>query len=96
LPWGIFQFDEYGQEYPLVIPVAGKQDPCKFIETFHSLYFVVAYFDFRGWNVFHPCLFDANQPIEGVGLIPGNVKIFRLWQLLMVRKRSVTGNPAIP
>ena len=79
-----------------MIPVAGKQDPCKFIEPFQPFNLVVAYFDFRAWNVFHPCLFDANQPIEGVGVLPGNVKIFHPWSHPLVRKSSLRGNLAIP
>ena len=79
-----------------MIPVTGKQDSGKIIEPFQSFNFVVAYFDFRAWNVFHPCLFDANQPIEGVGLIPGNVKIFHPWSYPLMRKPSVPENHAIP
>ena len=37
-----------------MIPVAGKEDSNQIIEPVHSFYFVVAYFDFRAWNVFHP------------------------------------------
>ena len=79
-----------------MIPVPGKQDPCEFIKPFQSFNLVVAYFDFCAWNVFHPCLFDANQRIGGVGLTPGNVKIFHPWQQPLVRKPSLPGNPAIP
>jgi hypothetical protein len=80
----------------LMIPVAGKQDPGQIIEPFQSFNLVVAYFDFCARNVFHPYLFDANQPIEWVSLIPGNVKIFHPCPYPLVRKRPVPGNPAIP
>lgn len=35
-------------------PVAGKEDSNQIIEPIHSFYFVVAYFDFRAWNIFTP------------------------------------------
>lgn len=54
LVFGVFQFDEDGQENLLVLSVPREQQGCELIQTLDPGNFVAAELDLCAWHSYHP------------------------------------------
>ncbi len=56
LVFGVFEFNENGQEDLLVFFIPGEQETCKFIQSLNPRDFGGIEFNLRVWHDFHPNL----------------------------------------